>query len=246
LERDLHRAHADLDESHWWFLGRRRIIEATIARHFAGRPDASVVDVGCGSGGLLTTLLNFGRVAAVEADAEAASIAADRNPLADVVQGSIPDVLEDVPIADLMTAFDVIEHLDDDVGALAQLRQRIASGGTLCVTVPALPILWSEHDDANEHRRRYTRSSLRAALEGAGFVVTHVSYFNTLLLPLVAAARISERLRRPARTSGDLDRSLGSADRLLEWAFSLERYVVPRWPLPVGVSLIAVASPHRE
>lgn len=241
MDRDLHRAHADMDTTHWWFVGRRRVIAATLDRYVPRQ--GSVVDVGCGAGGMLPTLGRYGSVFAVEIDESAARTAATRNPSATVVAGALPDVLDGAPSATLATAFDVIEHLDDDVAALESIRSKVEPDAVVCVTVPALPWLWSAHDEANHHRRRYTRRTLRSALEAAGFTVVHMSYFNTLLFPLVVLARVVERVTGGGG-GGDFDRSLGPLDRLLEWVFSLERLVVPRVRLPVGVSLIAVATPR--
>ena len=99
-----------------------------------------------------------------------------------------------------MTTLDVIEHVDDDVAALRELRRVLCPGGRLLVAVPAFMFLWGKQDEVSHHRRRYTAGSLRAALAGAGFAVDRTSYFNTLLFPPVAAVRLGRRLlRRPAK-----------------------------------------------
>ncbi|HAS10923.1 MAG TPA: SAM-dependent methyltransferase [Acidimicrobiaceae bacterium] len=238
MDPELHRAHADLDETHWWFRGRRRIIRAVLARHLP-LGIGSILDVGCGAGGLLGVLEEHGEVIAIEGEAATAAVAHERHPAADVRVGVLPDALAEIDGCRLVTAFDVIEHVDDDVGLLRAMHDALAIGGTLCVTVPALPSLWSHHDEVNGHKRRYTARTLRAALTVAGFDVGHLSYFNTVLLPVVWVARRLEGLRRQPAT--DFDRTLGPADRLLEAVFAAERHVVARWSMPLGVSLIAVA-----
>jgi len=244
MEDDLHQAHADLDTSHWWFVARRRIIEQTLIRHHGTARADGVLDIGCGAGGLIPVLQRFGAVTAVEGDPHNARVAQERNPTASVRVGMLPDAIAELPRAGLVTAFDVIEHLDDDVSAIEAMAGRMEPGGALCVTVPALPRLWSAHDEANEHRRRYTRRTLDAALRAAGLDVAHLSYFNMLLLPMVAAARAVERRRPSATPGGDFGRSMGRLDDVLGLVFGLERHLVPRMPLPIGVSLIAVA--HRQ
>lgn len=240
MDRDLHRSHADRDTSHWWFVARAAIIERTLRRHVTDRP-ARVLDVGTGAGGLIPVLSAFGEVVGVEADATNAQLAQDRNPGADIRVGKLPAALEGLPPASLVTAFDAIEHIDDDVGVLRSLATVLDRDGQICITVPAVPWLWSAHDDENGHLRRYTARSLRTALEAAGYRIEHLSYFNTLLFPMVAAARLVERVLSRRSEGTDFDRSAGPLDAVLCWLFRLERHVVPRIRLPIGVSLIAVA-----
>lgn len=239
MDAELRRAHAEMDEGHWWFRGRRRIIASVLDRHHS-RGTGPVIDVGCGAGGLLSTVAQHGdRVIAVEGDVGLAAVAQRRHPSADVRVGHLPAALEGLPAATLITAFDVIEHLDDDVGTLRAMAARLQRDGAVCVTVPAVPLLWSEHDVANGHRRRYTARTLRGAMEGAGLTVDHLSYFNVFLFPVVLAARLLSRVR-PASTRTDFDRSAGPLDRLFAGLFGAERHLVARWCVPIGVSLIAV------
>jgi len=242
MDRDLHRSHAERDSSHWWFVARAAIIERTLQRHLARRP-ARVLDVGSGAGGLLPILSSFGEVLAVEADPTNAELARERNPGTDVRVGELPGVLAGLPPASLVTAFDVIEHLDDDVGVLRSLSTVLDDNGQLCVTVPALPCLWSPHDDKNGHRRRYTAGTLRSALEAAGYRIEHLSYFNTVLFPAIALARVVGRISDRRGDGNDFDRSLGRLDAALGFLFRLERHLVPRLRLKIGVSLIAIARP---
>lgn len=186
-------------------------------------------------------LSGFGTLDAFELDAEARNLARAKLPI-DVKPGMLP---EGVPFQpgqhDLVGAFDVLEHVEHDVESLARLGQQLAPGGRLIVTVPALPWLWSKHDETHHHFRRYTRSSLMAALQAAGLQPVHVSYFNTLLFPLIAGLRL---LRRVLGLSETADDTLPPkpVNALLAAIFACERNLATWLRLPIGVSLLAVAE----
>ena len=139
----------------------------------------------------------------------------------------------------------VIEHLDGPIESLRAMRSRLPFDGQLVVTVPAFQFLWSHHDDVNQHRRRYSRLELVSQLSSAGLRVSFVSYYNTLLFPAVAGARLLERLM-PSRfvksQESDLEETPAPLNRLLTTLFGGERLAVGRASLPFGVSLIAVAQ----
>jgi SAM-dependent methyltransferase len=157
----------------------------------------------------------------------------------DVRAGSLPrDLVVPEGWADLVLMLDVLEHLDDDEQALHTAWKALRPGGVILVTVPAFAWLWSGHDVALGHRRRYAAGALRALVAEAGFRIEHVSYFNTLLFPLIVLARYWKRLRGDTRH--DLRRPHAMVNGLLATAFGLERFVVPRWRLPLGVSILLV------
>jgi SAM-dependent methyltransferase len=143
---------------------------------------------------------------------------------------------------DLVTTLDVIEHIDDDVAALAELRRVLRPGGRLLVAVPAFMFLWGKQDEVSHHRRRYTARTLRRALAQAGFGVDRTSYFNTILFLPVAAVRLGRRLvRRPGARQSDFDLGPASLNRLLGAVFGVEASLVARRDLPFGVSVLALA-----
>lgn len=240
VDADARRAHRDMDETHWWFRGRRRVIEAMLERYVPA-VEGPVLDVGCGAGGLLDVVGKYGPVAGIEGDPVLAAAAAERHPAADVRVGQLPEAVESASGCKIVSAFDVIEHVDDDVALLRAMVGALGPEGIVCVTVPALQLLWSSHDDANGHKRRYRARTLSASLDAAGLDVVHLSYFNTLLLPLVAAVRLSERLGRTSPGT-DFDQPAGGLDSVLAMVLGSERYLVPRARVPIGVSLIAVAT----
>lgn len=229
--------HMEEDRLHWWFRGRLAVITAALERALPRRP-ARLLELGCGTGNVLGALGRFGEAVGMEPHPELA--AAARAAGLDVREGRLPgDLVVEPGWADAVLLLDVLEHLDDEAGALETGRRALAAGGLLLATVPAYPWLWSGHDVALGHRRRYTASRLRAVVARAGFEVLRVSYFNTLLLPVIVLARVWKRLVGDA--THDLRRPAPALNRWLERVFALERHVVPRCALPFGASLLLVA-----
>jgi SAM-dependent methyltransferase len=182
-----------LEEWHWWFRGRRKIIESILSDELtAGQ--RRVLSVGCGAADGLAWLLPFagshGKVVGLDVDP---THARNLNGNVEFVVGS----LEDAPLADasfdIVLALDVLEHLDDDSKGLREAVRLVKPKGLLLLTVPALPSLWGGQDVVSEHRRRYTKRSFVRLFKNAGLFKYHVQYINTLLFPLVAAVRLSRR-----------------------------------------------------
>src|SRR3954470_10725675 len=168
-----------LDERHWWYHGRRRVLDAVLdgVRLPAG---ARVLDAGCGSGRTLDELARLGEAHGMELNP--AGVAAARRRGHEVRQGRVEAIPYEDASFDLVTCLDVIEHTDDDVVALSDLRRVTRPGGRLVVSVPAHPRLWSRHDEVNGHRRRYTRPSLTDAAGAAGWRVERLTGFNVAYL----------------------------------------------------------------
>jgi SAM-dependent methyltransferase len=187
-------------------------------------------------------LVAFGRVSAIEANETARAIAAAKTGSRfDIRPGECPTHIPfDEERFDLICLFDVLEHIDADVETLAALAPRLASGGWLMLTVPAYAWLWSEHDEHLHHKRRYTARRLRAKIAAAGLHPARISYFNTLLLPLVAAGRCKDRLmRRNTPTGTRIPRE--PLNGVLQAVFGSERFLLRGANLPFGVSLLALS-----
>ena len=229
--------HAEEDRDHWWFLGRRAVILAEMARRLPAG-GARLVELGCGSGGMLEALATFGPAVGIEADPTLRARARERG--LDVRAGTLPDALDLEPGHwDAVCLFDVLEHVDEEAGTLAACRRLLAPGGRLFVTVPAYPWLWSRHDDLLGHRRRYTARRLRRAAEEAGLTVERVTYFNTLLVPGIMAVRlVRAALGRPGH---DLARPGPLLNRTLAACFATEARLLRRLSLPFGISIMLVA-----
>jgi SAM-dependent methyltransferase len=141
---------------------------------------------------------------------------------------------------DLIGAFDVIEHIDDDRAGIASIATKLKPGGKFVMTVPAHAWMWSAHDVVNHHKRRYSKRALKRLIEGSPLRLDSLGYFNSLLFP----AAVAERLASKARGKEDIDVALPPAplNTALERTFAAERHLIGRVPLPPGLSLYAVAS----
>lgn len=246
MERVVYEELAALDENAWWwFVGRRKIIEATLKRHLAARSTSRrVLDAGCGSGGNLDMLQQFGEVTGVEPGPIAVEAARKRCPSARVILGEVPQAIPPNETFDLIGLFDVLEHIEHSVEALRGLRGVLAPNGELVITVPAFPFLWSKHDEANHHFRRYTLSSLTAELDAAGYDVTFHTHYNLALFPPIAAVRLLRKVLPSKESDNHAALSSGLANAILTRTFAAERHLVSRLRIPFGVSLLALARPR--
>ena len=233
MEDRLYALMRAVEQDHWWFAGRRAVVEVLLERLGRPRPPR-VLDVGCGTGRNLELYARLGEVEGVDPSEEAVEFCRGRG-LAGVHRAAATEL----PFADgrfgLITATDVIEHVADDGAALAEMRRVSAPGGALLLTVPAYRWLWSAEDVRLQHHRRYTLGGLRRVAAAAGWKPVWGSYFNTLLLPPIALVR---RLRRRSGGAPELE----LAPRLLNGALSLpmrlEAHLLGAGlRLPAGVSI---------
>jgi SAM-dependent methyltransferase len=245
MKQQFAKEYANLEEWHWWFRGRQRILETVLGRELRARDSVSIASVGCGPAEGLQWLRPFvgprGKVVGIDVE----RLHARRiKPNIEYVIGS----LEAAPVAtasfDAVLALDVLEHLDNDTGGLREAARMVKPGGLLLVTVPALPSLWGGQDVVSHHRRRYTKATLLETFERSGLPAPRVSYFNTLLFPPVAGLRWTRRAlgkAEVARSDFD-DAKPGLVNEVLASVFASERHFVPWFSLPVGVSLLATLS----
>ena len=176
----------ELEETHWWYVGRRRIIVSFVKEICAQITDRRprILDVGCGTGANLKTLSEFGDAEGVDISQDAIDFCRERG-LANVKLGAAEELPYDDGTFDLVTALDVVEHLDDDVGGLREIRRVLRPGGHALIFVPTFMWLWGLQDVVSNHRRRYTLPELRRAMVDAGFEVERATYANiTFLLPV--------------------------------------------------------------
>jgi SAM-dependent methyltransferase len=237
--------YSRLENSHWWFQGRADFI-LRLLRRLDVRPSAAILEVGCSAGPLVRRLQGAGYAHVTGIDVSEEAIrgchAAGLSRTA-VMDGTMPGFRDGS--FDLVIASDVLEHIADEATALRSWARILRPGGRLVLFVPAFMFLWSSHDEVNHHRRRYTRAVLSARLGRAGFVVDRTGYWNVgLFLPVAGLRLIQRTWRRPAlRTAGQLRPTGALTNAALFALLRLENRLLPSaCPLPVGVSLFAIAS----
>ena len=244
MDRVIYERMAATEQVHWWFAGRRVILDHLL-KSLRLPPESRILEVGCGTGGNIAMLRNYGSVAAMELDSFAREHARAAMKM-EVASGSLPD---DLPYADrkfdLICLFDVLEHVERDQEALCKLRERLAPNGLLIITVPAYQWLYSSHDAQHHHYRRYTAGRLRTVAETAGLRPTRVGYYNTVLFPLALIRRLAEKLLglHPFDDSA-LPGSL--LNRFLYRVFSLEACFIGSGFFPVGLSVVGVFHAGEE
>jgi SAM-dependent methyltransferase len=240
MERAAYREMADLDQRHWWYRARRKVLEELIRHEVRPPREAIILEIGCGTGHNLEMLGKFGRVDAIELDDESRAIAQDRLGR-DIKSARLPELVG-IPERhyDLIAALDVIEHIDGDSEAIAAISIRLKPSGKFLMTVPAHQWMWSAHDTVNHHKRRYSKSSLKRLFEGSELRLEKIGYFNSLLFPLAVVDRLVSRLR--GKDEAEVRLPSMPLNSSLERIFAAERHIVGRLPLPPGLSLFAVAS----
>lgn len=239
MDQNLYDFHKEMQFDHWWFRGRARVIRSFMDS-LIKENNLEILDIGSGFGALHPVLRKWGKVDALEPYPEAHEYLKIFN---DGDIHTIGDFPEHYPSKqyDLVTLFDVLEHIEDDKKALSVISEKLLNvKGRLVITVPAYQWLWTERDTLNRHFRRYDRKGLLRILSEAGFAKVRVSYFMTFLFPLALLQRILLMLTK----SGEEDMRI--KNRKINFLFSRIFGAEGRWigkmNLPFGLSLIAVAE----
>ena len=238
-----------VEESHWWFVGRREIIRSFLKRIVrdletaAGHPrkDAAlnILDVGCGTGANLEMLSEFGKAEGVDVSAEALSFCQARG-LQNVKLGAAEALPYEDNSFDLVTGLDVVEHLDDDLAGLKEMRRVLRGGGRTLLFVPAFMFLWGVQDDISNHRRRYTLKDLKRVVRGAGFEVERATYVNISFFAPILLGRLFMRATG-LRPESENNITIGFLNGLMGKLLSAERGPLRYLNFPFGVSIICVA-----
>ena len=242
MDKDFYLQYASMEDEHWWFVGRRQIIDSFI-RQLHLPKNAEILEAGCGTGGNLVMLSAHGRVDAMEID-EIACALANQRQVTQVKNGSLPENIPFEGKYDLIVILDVLEHLDNDLAALKALYAKLKPGAWLLITVPAYQFLWSQHDEINHHKRRYFLKNLQQVVRKANYELHYKSYFNTLLFPPIAALRLMSKLllsNRRYQDRGDLKMPSQFINRFLTLLFASEGYLLRCTRLSFGVSILLIA-----
>ena len=243
MERKVYEQMAKLDGRHWWFTARRRILDGLIERVVRPPNNARILELGAGTGHNLAMLERFGSVEASELDPVARELASERLGR-EVKEAALPDLsMFPADNYDMIALLDVLEHVPDDKGSLDAILKRLKPGGALLLTVPANPWMWSAHDVAHHHHRRYRKSEIATLARDAGFEIELLSPFNSLLFPPIAAVRAIGKLTGKDDSDDAMPGDL--VNKTLDAVFGLERSLIGRVPMPFGVSLVAVLRRPR-
>jgi SAM-dependent methyltransferase len=249
MNKDIYELTYQAEENHFWYVGRRRVIVTWLERSLASAGLATsglrLLDYGCGTGMNLQHFARFGEAVGVDTAAEAIACCRRRG-LDNVIQLESFDQLDlsssRIGRFDVVTMLDVLEHIPDEVDTLRRIQRLLKPGGQLLLTVPAYDWLWSGEDDVSQHLRRYTVHSLVRVLRAAGYESVSSSYFNTLLLPLQAAAGLSQRWRHDTSEPKSLVEPLPPLlNDVLSRVVRLESRVLRTRTFPFGASLICTA-----
>lgn len=233
-----------VEETHWWFVGRRKIIESFLERVCAELKTSSrkeplnILDVGCGTGANLEMLSQFGNAEGVDVSAEALEFCRARG-LQQVREGAAEALPYDNDSFDLVTGLDVVEHLDDDVAGLKEMRRVLRADGRAVLFVPAFMFLWGVQDDISNHRRRYTMAGLKEAVRKAGFEIERASYVNLSFFAPIFFGRLLMRVTG-LRPASENNITIGALNGVMGRLFGAERLLLRHLNFPFGVSIICV------
>jgi SAM-dependent methyltransferase len=242
MDASLYARFFAVEDWYWWSVGTRGIFRDWLRGAVAG-PSPALLDVGCGSGALSQELTAMGTVTAIDCSNEAIAFTRRRG-----LRRLCIAAAEELPFKadqfDAVVAVDIIEHTDDR-RTLREIARVLKPGGAVLIHVPAFPLLWGEHDEVNHHRCRYRRRGVHDVIETSGLRVERLSYVNCLLFPVVLPVRLCKRVLRrlgprttPEAEIYDLPAWVNSA---LTRVLGIERAILRRGNLPIGVSLVCLA-----
>lgn len=247
MEEELYEELQAIEDVHWWLVGRRRIFLhflTDLAVRATGQP--LVLDCGFGTGGLMKRLKSFSSPVGVDMKFRAVTDCRSQN-LDCVVQAKAQELPFKPGTFDIICAFDVLEHLDDDIAALKHWRDVLKPEGHLLLSVPAYRYLWDSQDDLANHKRRYVLRELRSKLKASGLIVKKITYFNTILFPIVLIVRLLRKAQSAVvgeqmnRSDFSLTKSGWINDMLLR-IFSSEIRILKAFNLPFGGSIFCIAE----
>ena len=230
-----------VEATHWWFVGRRKIIRSFLERIVKDGPAAplKILDVGCGTGANLEMLSEFGTAEGVDVSAEALSFCQARG-LVNVKLGEAEHLPYEAGSFDLVTGLDVVEHLDDDRAGLREMARVLRPGGRALLFVPAFMFLWGVQDDISNHRRRYTLNELKRAVRESGFEVERASYVNISFFAPILLGRLIMRATG-LRPESENNITIGFLNGVLGKLLGAESLPLRYLSFPFGVSIICVA-----
>lgn len=244
MQSHTYRIMYEVEGSHWWYAGRRLILESFLREivEKIRNPQSAIriLDVGCGTGANLEMLSKFGEALGVDVSREALEFCRLRG-LANVRHGLAESLPYESESFDLATALDVVEHLDDDLAGLKEMRRVLKKDGRALIFVPAFMFLWGVQDDVSNHRIRYTKRQITARLEQAGFAIERATYANLTFFAPILAGRALMKITgfRPASENNI---NISALNGVFGKFFGAERFLLKNFDFPFGVSIVVVAK----
>lgn len=241
MDEVLYKEHYEVQGKHWWFSAKKKIVISLIEKFTLKRLGNKLLDVGVGSGLMLNALESFGEVSGMDYSDDA--ILFSKMHFNGVIKkGELP---HSVPFENnsfnILVALDVVEHVENDLEALKVLRRLLVKDGCGILTVPAFMCLWSDHDDVNHHKRRYSLPEFKEKILAAGFKIEKISYYNTFLFPIIYLIRNFHRLLN-IKSGANTKLPKPLINFVLFKIFLFENILLKYINLPFGVSLLAVVT----
>ena len=230
------------EKYHWWFKARREILDSYLS-NFNLPENANILEIGCGTGGNIPILQQYGTVKAIEMDVFAIEYA--KNTGAEIRQGHLPNNFPYDGKFDLICMFDVLEHIEKDNETLKVIKDYLKPNGKLFITVPAYQWLYGSHDKLLHHKRRYSKRDLVQKLNTNKFDIVKLSFFNTLLFPFVIIARILDMIN-PSNTSTGYGTPNKILNSIFYSVFRSEKKILKIMRFPFGTSLIVLAGHSKK
>lgn len=241
MEQQEYSTMFELENDYWWFVARRSLVEEIVKTETSHHKEPNIFDVGCGTGANLAAFSRYGKSFGIDMATDAIKFCRSRG-LNNLVQSKVESLAYPSDVFDVVTALDVLEHIDDDLAAMQELYRVCKPGGMLLVTVPAYGFLWSEHDEALHHRRRYAAYELRNKLTLTGFNIERCSYFITIFFFPILFIRILQGIFKKSTHPKTSHIELPNVvNQLLIGILAFEQLLFKFINLPFGVSIVCTA-----
>ena len=230
----------EFEEDYWWFVGRRKII-LTLFENILKKTKPKILDFGCGTGITLTYLKEYGDTAGYDISPHSFEYCKKRG-LDNLYSDKDFHKLKNKSI-DFVFMMDVLEHFEDESKELSKVKEKLKNNNSVLITVPAFNFLWGGEDHVSNHKRRYTKSSLRKLLEFNGFEIQKISYYNFFLLPLISLIIFYKRFFvKNGRYQSNLKSINRITNKILSLILSIEAVILKKYSFPVGASIVCVAK----
>ncbi len=232
----------NFENFYWWHIGRKYIIRSLLYK-IKLKTNSKILDVGCGTGGNMEVLMEFGNVIGIDNSTEAIKFCKKRG-LRNIKLKDINDANFPGKSFDLITALDILEHIDDDLAALKKIHHILKEGGYVLISVPAYQFLWSEHDVAVHHKRRYSMKEINNCLLKANFQVIKKTYAITFVAPVVFVYRIIKKIFPVSKQHKNSDYVILPVflNNLFIFFLRIEAFLLKYIDFPFGISIICIAK----